>query len=317
MACAATCVNQTVSTASRIAFYSFDSVTTDATGNYPLSGIPSLTYVPGWIGAAAAFDAANAQYLTASNMPISSTDFSIDFWFYALNVSSSWDIPFMGQCAGQGTSLCLFMSIINTRLCFGFFNNDIGGSTIITPYTWHHVAFVFENSTVQRYIYLNGVLDVQATAVGPLQATTGAFTVGGARIGGRVLTLDSFYTGYIDHVTVSGRIRTACEIYLSSNLACYFPLDSASPVLDFGPNFLTATNTGASLTTGRINQALQFSSALSYITVAGISALTTNSTTFTISMWIRPTTIIGGATLIHTATQSNGYFLPFKMKSTL
>lgn len=308
MACAATCVNQTVSTASTIAFYSFDSVTTDATGNYPLSGMPSLTYVPGWIGAAASFDAANAQYLSTSNMPISLRDFSIDFWFYALNVSSGWDIPFMGQHTAQGTDLSLFLSIYFTRFCFGFFNDDVGGTTSITPNTWHHVAFVFQNSTLQRYIYLNGVLDVQATGFGPLQAVTGAFTVGGARVGGRVPTLDSFFTGYIDHATVSGRVKTACEVYLTANLACYFPLDSASPVTDSGPNFLTATNTGASLTTGRINQALQFSSSLSYITVAGIPGLATSATTFTISMWIRPTTLVGGATLIHTATQSNGYF---------
>lgn len=63
MACVGTCVHETVSTASQIAFYSFDSVTTNGMGNYPLSGALSLTYVPGWVGSAAAFDAANAQYL--------------------------------------------------------------------------------------------------------------------------------------------------------------------------------------------------------------------------------------------------------------
>ena len=89
MACAATCVNGKVSTASRTAFYSFDSVTTDAMGNYLLGGVSSLIHIPGWVGSAAAFDAANAQHLSTSNLPITLHDFSIEFWFYALNVSSS------------------------------------------------------------------------------------------------------------------------------------------------------------------------------------------------------------------------------------
>ena len=308
MVCAATCVNQTISTASRIAFYSFDSVTSDATGNYPLGGISSLTYVPGWVGSAVAFNAANGQYLSTSNLPVNLHDFTIDFWFYALNVNAGWDIPFMGQFTATSADLCLFLSIFTTRLYFGFFADDSAGNSILTPNTWYHVAFVFQNSTLQRSIYLNGILDSQVTALGPLRATSGNFTVGGARIGGRVPTLDAYYTGYIDHVTVSGRVKTACEVYLNANLACYFTFDSASSLVDSGPNFLTATNTGASVTSGRINQALQFSSSLSSITVSGISALASNSSTFSISMWISATTTSGGATLIHTSTQSNGRF---------
>ena len=57
---------------------------------------------------------------------------------------------------------------------------------------------------------------------------------------------------------------------------------------------------------GRVNQALQFSSAPSYVTINGISALTSSNKAFTISMWINPTNVTGGATLIHASTQSNG-----------
>jgi hypothetical protein len=75
---------------------------------------------------------------------------------------------------------------------------------------------------------------------------------------------------------------------------------------DSGPNFLTATNAGATSRTGRVNEAFQFSSALSFITINGISALASSNTAFTISMWINPTIVIGGATLIHASTQSDG-----------
>ena len=172
--------------------------------------------------------------------------------------------------------------------------------------TWYHVAFIYDNNIRQGYIYLNGVLDAQATAKGPLQVTSSSFTVSGARIGGRVATLDSYYTGHIDYVTISSRIKAACEIYLDANLACYFKFDSASLLVDFGPNFLTASNTGATVAVGRVNQALQFSSFPSYITVNGITALTSAYNVFPISMWIKATSISGGATLIHGSTQLNG-----------
>ena len=310
MACAATCVNTSISSASLIAFYSFDSVTTDATGTYPLTGLSSPNYVPGWIGSAINFNAANVERLNTSNLPINGRSFSIDFWFNALNVSSGWDIPFMGQYTAQLQRQCLFLTIYASSLYFGFFGDDTFGAALLTPNTWYHAAFTFDSTTMQRSIYLNGVLDAQGATTGALQAPTNPFTIGGAKVGGRVATVDSYYTGYIDHVAISTRVKSSCEIYLTANLACYFTFDTASPPLDSGASHLTAVNTGASLINGSINQALQFSSPMTYITVSGISALkSAANVAFSISMWVRPTTITGGATLIHASTQSNGQYL--------
>ena len=307
MACAATCVNTSISAASLIAFYSFDSVTTDGTGTYPLSGLPSPTYVSGWIGSAISFNAANSERLSTSNLPLSGVSFSIDFWFNALNVSSGWDIPFMGQYTAQLQRRSLFLSVYNTALYMGFFADDTFGNTILSPNTWYHAAFTFDSSILQRSIYLNGILDGQGSAAGTLQSSSQGFTVGGARVGGRVPTFDSYYTGYIDHVTISTRVKSACEIYLAANLACYFTFNTASPPLDSSASGLTAVNTGASLVIGVISQALQFSSATTYITVSGISALkSASNSAFSISMWVRPTTVSGGATLIHASTLANG-----------
>jgi hypothetical protein len=151
------------------------------------------------------------------------------------------------------------------------------------------------------------VLDASRLIGNSFAGTTGNFTIGGAYIGGSSTTT-VYYSGYIDHFTISSRAKSACEIYLDAALACYFTFDSALSLNDSGPNFLTATNTGATSTTGRINQALQFSSSVSYITIEGISALTFSNTVFTISMWINPTNVVGGATLIHASTQSNGAY---------
>lgn len=244
------------------------------------------------------------QFLSTPYIPLNLRSFTIDFWFFATNLSTSWDFSFGGQYESQSFSECLFLNIRNRKLCFGFYASDAIGNANITTNRWYHVAFVYNNATQQQLIYLNGLLDVSRSSA-PLLITTGAFTIGGARIGGNT-NATVYYSGYIDHFTISARAKSACEIYLAATLACYFKFDSASSIDDSGPNFLTGTNIGATSTIGRINQALQFSSTLSYIIINGISALTSSNTAFSISMWVNPMSVTGGATLIHASTRSNG-----------
>jgi len=281
-------------------------VTTDATGTYPATGISSPTYVTGWVGSAVNFTASNAQYFSAGYIPLNSRSFTIEFWFYATDINA-WDYAFMGEYLGQTTDQCLFINIRNQTLFFGFFGDDTPANTTLVVNKWYHAAFVYDSTTLQRYIYLNGILDGQTTANGDFAGSSVPFTIGGAEIGGS-MPLYVYYSGIIDHVTVSSRVKSSCEIYLDANLACYFTFDSASSVVDSGPNFLTANNIGATAMAGRINQALQFSSSLSYITINGISALKSENTVFSISLWINPTNVCGGATLIHAATQSDGLY---------
>ena len=244
------------------------------------------------------------QLLSTPYIPLDSRSFTIDFWFFATNLSTSWDFSFADQYESQAFSKCLFLNIRNRKLCFGFYASDAIGYANITTNKWYHVAFVYDIATQQQLIYLNGLLDVSRSA-SPLLITTGAFTIGGARIGGNTNTT-VYYSGYIDHFTISSRAKSACEVFLAATLACYFTFDSASSIDDSGPNFLTGSNIGATSTTGRMNQALHLSSALSYIIINGISALTSSNTAFSISMWVNPTSVTGGATLIHASARSNG-----------
>lgn len=302
--CGSTCVNTTTSTSSWLAFYSFDSVTTDATGIYPASGIASPTFVTGWVSSGVNFTASNAQRFSVGNIPLNSRSFSIEFWFYATNISA-WDYAFVGEYSSQSTSECLFINIRYQKLFMGFFGDDISGVTTIVSNKWYHAAFTYYYINRQQSIYLNGILESQRTATNSFLGSSVPFTIGGARIGGST-SLDVYYSGIIDHVTVSSQVKSACEIYLDANLACYFTFDSSSSIVDSGPNFLIATNIGAMDTVGRINRALQFSTSLSYVTINGISALKSQSTVFSISMWINPSSVSGGGTLIHASTQSNG-----------
>ncbi|CAF1658074.1 unnamed protein product [Adineta ricciae] len=109
-----------------------------------------------------------------------------------------------------------------------------------------------------------------------------------------------------DHFGITYRLNTPCEIYLNAILFCYFPFDPTSFLSDSGPNYLSATNSNVTQTTGRVNQGVQFSSSSSYITISGVNVLNALNNPFTISMWIKPMNLTGGGTLIHTSTQSDG-----------
>ena len=299
-------MNTTTKTVSRLAFYSFDLVTTDATGNYPASGIPSPNYVNGWINSGVSFTASNAQRFSVGNIPLDSRSFTIQFWFYPTDISA-WDYSFMGEWSQSGPSRCLFINIRNQKLYFGFFNDDVFANTFLVINRWYHAAFVYDHTTRRQAIYLNGINDGERTANNHFLGSSVPFTIGGAQIGGSTAA-NVYYSGIIDHVTVSGRVKTDCEIYLDANLACYFTFDSFSPMNDSGPNFLIATNMGATGVNGGVNQALQFSSSPSYITISNILALKSDRQAFSIAMWINPMNTSGGATLIHAATQNTGLY---------
>lgn len=250
-------------------------------------------------------------------MPLDDQSFTIEFWFYATALTSTWDYSFAGQYEASRPSKALFLNIRNGKLFFSFYKDPTAGNTSITENQWYHAGFVYDIITGDQIIYLRGIIDGSSTAA-PLQANQYGFTVGGARIGGSTAS-KVYFSGYIDHFIVTQRPKAACEIFIDANLACRFTFDSNTLLDDSGPNGLAATTTGSlSLTNnGRVNQAIIFTSSLSYILVHGVSALrSTIYTAFTISMWINPSKIIGGATLIHVSTQSNGlthsfYFVAF------
>lgn len=273
-------------------------------GTYSLSGISSPFYVSGWVNTAIRFDYFNSQFLTTSYIPLSSKSFTIEFWFYATDLTSTWDFTFGGERESSSNRKCLFLNIRNQILFFGFFTADLAGTTTILINKWYHVAFIYDYSVTKQYIYLNGILDAN-TLNSALNVITGNFTVGGGYIGGST-SATVYYSGYIDHYTISSRAKSACEIYLDATLACYFTFDLSSSLNDSGPNFLQAVNTGATSVTGRVNEAYQFSSSLSYISINRVTALTSTYNLFTISMWINPTNITSGGTLIHASTQLNG-----------
>ena len=294
------CVTTSTTTSSTLAFYSFDGNTADITGTYSASGISSPTYTTGYVGSAIYFTASLSQRLSAPAMSLNSRSFTIEFWFSLQNAATN-TYAFFGQLSVPSTTKqTLFIVSIAGQLGMGFFNDDTVSTTVVNSNTWYHAAFVYDNDERQRFIYINGILDKQsATGVGPYLGTSGAITIGGADIYGSLGV--PFLTGSMDHLTVTTRAKSACEILNDATLAAYFPFDGS--LTDTGPNFLTATSSGASFSNGFVNQAASLSGSNPYIQISSLTGLGRPNYAFSIAFWVFP--IVSGA-LIQISTISTG-----------
>ena len=231
------------------------------------------------------FDANLGQRLSAPAMPFDSRSFTIEFWFWVSN-SGSVNYAFFGQMSSPNTGQeTLFIVSAAGTPYFGFFNLDLTGVGTFTDNVWYHGAFVYDYSVGQKRIYLNGILNAQTgTGNGAYLGTSGPVTIGGADVYGSVGV--PYFTGAIDHLTVSLRAKSACEILNDATLAAYFPFDGS--FVDAGPNFLSTASSGTSLVNGFVNQALYLSGSNSYFQIIGLTGLGRINYPFSIALWLYP-----------------------------
>ncbi|CAF1644088.1 unnamed protein product, partial [Didymodactylos carnosus] len=141
---------------------------------------------------------------------------------------------------------------------------------------------------------------------GIVNITGKPINIGGSSIGGST-TATVYFNGYIDHLIITQRVKTACEILPDAKLTVYYPFENS--IHDYGPNIITGTlsnGTGTSfITSGRVDTyALQLNMTDSYFRIPSLTSLGTSNQSFTIALWIKPTALSG--TLIHLSSQSNG-----------
>lgn len=112
---------------------------------------------------------------------------------------------------------------------------------------------------------------------------------------------------------MTGRDKSECEILEEATLAAYFSFNSAAQLIDQGPNSLPGV--GQALTAvpaGRSLQAISFSrSTASYFQVSDLTGLGITNRPFTVSLWIRPRSLVG--VLVHVSSNQSGlgWCLPF------
>lgn len=143
---------------------------------------------------------------------------------------------------------------------------------------------------------MNGLLE-NSRASNAYQGTTGDIFIGAISNGPGY-----YFTGYIDQVSLMTRSKSAAEILMDATLVCYYSFDS-NAYTDSGPLALTATGVGLSLASGagRVNSAISFTSASSYFVVGGLTKLGTVGPSYSISIWINPTSVNGG-TIAHVSS---------------
>jgi len=99
----------------------------------------------------------------------------------------------------------------------------------------------------------------------------------------------------MDHMTVSNRAKSACEVLERATLAGRFTFDNTlSSLADSGPNEVTSNATDYTIVSGHSSQCISFTgSATSSLEASGFAALGIINQPFSISMWILPQTLSG------------------------
>jgi hypothetical protein len=134
--------------------------------------------VTGYLGQAASFNVSAKQAMFTSFIPLNNVSFTVEAWIKPTGYPNPTDFSIVGLCPSQTVNYCLHINIRSTKLYFGFYYNDVQGSTVILLNQWIHVAFVFDATIRQQTIYLNGYQDGQNTVSSVLLVRSGNFTIG-------------------------------------------------------------------------------------------------------------------------------------------
>ncbi|CAF0712116.1 unnamed protein product [Adineta steineri] len=293
--CGQSCLNETwINSSSDLALWPFDGSYNDTTSGY--NGSPSLnqpTFVTGYFNQACSFNTSAKQALYTSFIPLNNISFTIETWIKPTGYPNPTDHGIVGLCPIEAGNRCLHITIRNTKLHFGFYSNDCEGSTTISLNQWIHTAFVFDLKTKIQTIYLNGFQDGQNSGSSALLVTSGNFTIGMNE------------QGYIDHLSITQRAKSSCEILEIATLTAHFEFDNASPYTDSGPYPVATTYSNTSIISGYENQGISFSgSSTSYFQAWGFTSLGISNHAFSITFWIKPEILSG--TLVHLSSSPSG-----------
>ncbi len=149
-----------------------------------------------------------------------------------------------------------------------------------------------------RYMYAN------STNTGYLNIANLTVSVGSCPVGGSFAP-QVYYSGYIDQLTVTMRVKTPCEILQDASLVVYYPFENT--ITDQGPNLIVGTlsSNGTSYVSGHTgNYALQLNATAAYYQIPSLTGLGIPNQAFSIALWVKPTAVSG--ILVHVSSAANG-----------
>jgi hypothetical protein len=155
-----------------------------------------------------------------------------------------------------------------------------------------------------HYMYFLLLIDSTNPSATPCLITSGIQTIGAyPGCGG------GFFDGYIDQLEILfGTAKTAAQILDDATLVAYYSMDCLSySSWDSGPNGMTGIASGlTSGEGGRVGQSYLFSTSSGYFQASGFVLLGQSYSPYSFALWIRPTSISVGGTILHVSQDTSG-----------
>ena len=240
--------------------------------------------------------------ITQPYLPLFNRSWTFEAWIYLFHILNGSDYTIVGQCTDRASDQCLHIVVRDTKLRLAFFSDDLPGVTNLAALRWYHTAFVFDSSTKNQSLYLDGVPDKTRKSNQPYQGTNGSLTVGRSLC----CNFPTNFDGLIDQLSYTNRSKTSLEILRDATLTLSVSFDDNSTI-DEGPLRITGSLAGnTSFVAGRRGQALHIDNVTdSYFTVQGLVLLGRDNQSYSLSIWIKPA-VQQRASIIHMSDNANG-----------
>jgi hypothetical protein len=170
---------------------------------------PTTDWVQGEYGKALDFDGSDDRVAINSIHPFTSA-FTITAWvnFDTINRGVGYDNAILGHGAASVDN-GLHIGERSGKPYFGFYGDDLSGTTSLATGTWYYMTFVYDGS--HKYIYVNGVLD-NSGASGAYANNTANTEIGRYPWG-----TTSDFDGKIDNVKIFNTNLSAAQIAYEYN----------------------------------------------------------------------------------------------------
>ena len=187
----------------------------DATGTFTLSKTGTVTSdADSIINKSFYFDGSNDYYRDPVGFQlgnIASGSFSGSLWVKnALEQGTGEDFVFMNYGSTTDKQWGLYYDDISggDRICFylDFYAQEEVCSSVFNEQEWHHIAFIYNQTTNSRALYIDGVLDENYTDSTNYGGTSSEFVIGANT------DLSDDFNGYVDEFTIWNKVLTQQEV---------------------------------------------------------------------------------------------------------
>ena len=281
------------------------SVTTSVATIFDFSNPPQLV--------SAQFNGTSHQLLANSSVFTRTTDFTVEGWYYAANVTGTHYLFTLGTETSNRYSYFLSGNAITSNIYGG---NSISYSSTVSINTWNHIAVVRSGSTVK--LFLNGnasaTTDTQSGTIGTGNLRIGADSGGLNRFQGNI----SNFRVSDSAVYINDFIRPTRPFLANGNVAITSAIFSGSndlsvpngSTLDPGTSdftiefwtYLSSTTNNASFYRGNNNGVDIFMNPSGRLAMgqAQVSTLITDTVTMTTGAWVHVAAVrISGTTVLY------------------